>query len=269
MILTTDRETTDAVRERLEGAESLPSREVDTAALFQGHLTGLRDGSRYSILIAQIPQRDAETMGRMMRRAIELRRPRYLLVLGTALAVANDSPLGAVGIITMSCEFDLALFEASRDMGKCFRPDGGLRASALALKDQWIASAGNDPSRNGCSPARVMKLAALSGEADPGPRYVEVVTTISNNIHRGVIFERNGTIAAEAAEALRHERRVPIGFLMVRGVSGVRGPGMSGEEDREAGNAKLGRIQKACAARDTADFATELIRHRWPVASSN
>jgi hypothetical protein len=43
MILTTDRETTDAVLERLEGAVSLPSGEVDTAALFRGHLTGVRD----------------------------------------------------------------------------------------------------------------------------------------------------------------------------------------------------------------------------------
>ena len=152
-------------------------------------------------------------------------------------------------------------------MGNCYRPDGGLLAAALSLEEQWEASAEEDTSRADCPPARVMKLAALSGDADPGPRYVEVATGISENIHRGLIFERDGIIAAKATEGIRHEGRVPIGFLMIRGVSEVRGPRMGPEEDREVENSERRRLQKECAARDTADFAAELIRNQWPVAS--
>jgi hypothetical protein len=167
----------------------------------------------------------------------------------------------------MSCEFDLDRFEESRDMGNCYRSDGGLLAAALSLAEQWEASSQEDTSRAGCSPARVMKLAALSGDADPGPRYIEVASGISESIHRGLIFESDGIFAAEAVEDLRHAGRAPIGLLMIRGVSDVRGPRLRAEEDREAVNLELRLLQESCAARDAADFATELIRSRWPVAS--
>jgi hypothetical protein len=267
MILTTDRETTDQVLRRLQSVERMPASQTATEGVSRGTLAGANDGSVYSILVGRVAREDDATMRRIMKRAVERWRPRYMLVLGTTLAVANEAPLGAVGIVTMSCEFDLDRFEESRDMGNCYRPAGGLRAAALSLTEQWEASSREDPLRADCSPARVMKLAALSGESDPGPRYVEVVAGISENIHRGLIFERDGIFAAEAVEDLRHEGRAPIGFLMIRGVSDVRRPGMGREEARETGKTQLQRVQKACAARDTADFATELIRYRWPVSS--
>jgi len=267
MILTTDRETTDEVSRRLQGVERVPSPQTGTEGVSTGTLTGVRDGSVYSILVGRVARRDDATIRRIIGRATEVWRPRYLLVLGTTLAVTNEAPLGAVGIVTMSCEFDLDRFEESRDMGNCYRSDGGLLAAALSFEEHWEASAQADPSRVDCSPARVMKLAALSGESDPGPHYVEVATRISENIHRGLIFERDGIFAAAAVEDLRHEGRSPIGFVMIRGVSEVRGPQIGSEEDREAENPERRRIRRACAARDTADFAVELIRHQWPVAS--
>ena len=171
-----------------------------------------------------------------------------------------------VGVVTLTCDFDLDRYVEIRDTGNCYRPDGGLLAAALSVADQWEAAANTRTGRAGCSPARLTKLAALSGNADPGPRYVEIATSISEEIHRSLIMETEGILAAKAAEKLRHEKREPIGLLMIRGVSEIRHPRSGPEADGEAEESEARLLLQACAARDTADFAVELIRHRWPVS---
>jgi hypothetical protein len=185
-------------------------------------------------------------------------------VLGTALAVANDSPLGAVGVVTLICDFDVDRFEELRDTGRCYRSDGGLVTAALSVTDQWEAASENRTDRSGCAPARVIKLVALSGNEDPALRYVETVTTLSEEIHRGMIMEREGIFAAKAVADLRHEMQESVGFLMIRGISEIRA---TGDEGRQPEDAEQRQLQEECAAHDTADFAVELIRQRWPVSS--
>ena len=101
----------------------------------------------------------------------------------------------------------------------------------------------------------------------PSPRFVEAATKLSEEMHRGLIIEREGIFAAEAVEDLRHQLREPIGFLMIRGVSEIRDSDGRRDDDPEARQSVQRLLQKACAARDTADFAMELIRQRWPVSS--
>lgn len=267
-ILVTDRATGDEVRGRLEGVENLPVLEAGPEAWFRGHLTGTRDGSVYSIVVGQVGE-EADTNARtLMRKAGSILQPRYVLIIGTAPAVAYDEPLGAVGIVTLVCDFDLERYQESRDVGKCHRPDAGLFTAALSMSDEWAATAETETTRAGCSPARVMKLATLSGVRDPGPGFVEVATTLSDDLHRGLMIEREGIWVAEGVQRLRYDRREPIGFLMIRGVSEVRVPGEWREADLESGEREQRLLQETCAARDTADFAVRLIRERWPVSSS-
>ena len=81
------------------------------------------------------------------------------------------------------------------------------------------------------------------------------------------MIEREGIWVAEGVQRLRYDRRKPIGFLMIRGVSEVRVPGEWREADLESGEREQRLLQESCAARDTADFAVRLIRERWPVSS--
>jgi len=266
-ILATDRATGDAVHDRLQDVENLPVLEASPETWFQGHLTGMRDGSVYSIVVGQVGGADDTSARALMRKARSLLQPRYVLILGTVPAVAYDEPLGAVGVVTLVCDFDLERFQESRDIGKCHRPDAGLFTAARSMSDEWAATAATETTRAGCSPARVMKLATLSGARDPGPGFVEVATTLSEDFHRGLMIEREGIWVAEDVQRLRYDRRKPIGFLMIRGVSEVRVPGEWREADLEAGEREQRMLQETCAARDTADFAVSLIRKRWPVSS--
>ena len=266
-VLVTDRATGDEVLDRLQDVEKLPVLEASHKAWFQGHLTGTRDGSVYSIVVGQVGGEDDTNARALMRKARSILQPRYVLILGTVPAVAYDEPLGAVGVVTLVCDFDLGRFRESRDIGKCHRPDTGLFTAALSMSDEWTATAKTEPNRAGCSPARVMKMATLSGAQDPGPGFVEVATTLSDGVHRGLMIEREGIWVAEGVQRLRYDRRKPIGFLMIRGVSEVRVPGEWREADLESGEREQRLLQESCAARDTADFAVRLIRERWPVSS--
>ena len=267
VILATDQETEHELLQRLRNVENLAALRAGKSAWSRGHLIGARDGSLYTILVGQIGGRDEATTEMITRRAAEIWRPRYVLLLGTTLAIANEVPLGAVGLTTLTCDFELDRFEKFRDTGRCYRPDGGLLTAALAVADEWKTTAKAETGRAGCSPPQVTKLAALSGQGSPGPKFVEVATKISQELHRGLIVEREGVFAAKAVETLRHEMREPIGFLMIRGVSETRSPRRLREADRKARGSKQRQLEKTCAARDTADFAVELIRRRWPVAS--
>lgn len=267
-VLATDRATGDEVRDRLQGVENLPVLEANHETWFQGHLTGMRDGSVYSIVVGQVGGADDTSARALMRKARSLLQPRYVLILGTVPAVAYDEPLGAVGVVTLVCDFDLERYQESRDVGKCHRADGGLFTAARSMSDEWAATAEADTTRTDCSPARVLKLATLSGARDPGPGFVEVATTLSDNLHRGLMIEREGIWVAEDVQRLRYDRRKPIGFLMIRGVSEVRVPGEWRDVDLEPGEREQRLLQETCAARDTADFAVRLIRERWPVSSS-
>jgi len=230
-------------------------------------LIGRRDGSVYSVVVGQVDAQDDVTTKSIMHNAATIWRPRYVLILGTSSAVAYEEPLGAVGIVTLVCNFDLDRFEKSQDWGNCHRADGGLFTAARSIADEWEAAAKKETSRAGCSPARVIKLASLSGHGDPGPGFVETVTALSENFHRGLIIEREGIFVAKAVQRLRYESGEPIGFLMIRGVSEVRRPDTWRKARSEAGEQAQRRLQETCAARDTADFAVELIRERWPVSS--
>ena len=266
-VLTTDRPTADEVIRRLQGVENQPASQSGEEVWSRGHLEGVRDGSAYTILVGQAGGQDDASTKAIMWKATREWRPRYILVLGTALAVANEAPLGAVGIVRMTCDFDLDRFNEMRETGNCHRSDGGLFAAALSIADEWKAAADIEAGRAGCSSARVMKIVALSGNGDPGPKMIETVTKLSEEMHRGLIMEREGIFAAKAVEDLRHEMREPIGFLMIRGVSEIRDSGWRRDDDPAARESEQRLRQEACAAHDTADFAVELIRQRWPVTS--
>ena len=267
VVLTTDKETTNEVLQRLRDVEVLPTPRAGAETWSRGLVTGLSNGDVYTILVGQAGEWDDAATETITRRAIEVWRPRYFLVLGTALAVANDSPLGAVGVVILICDFDVDRFEDLRDTGRCYRSDGGLVTAALSVTDQWEAASENRTDRSGCAPARVIKLVALSGDEDPAPSYVETVTTISEEIHRGLIMEREGVFAAKAVADLRHEMQESVGFLMIRGISEIRATRLDRDEGRQPEDAEQRMLQEECAARDTADFAVELIRQRWPVSS--
>jgi len=106
-VLVTDRATGDEVRDRLQGVENLPVPEASHETWFQGHLTGMRDGSVYSIVVGQVGGEDDTNARTLMRKARSILQPRYVLIIGTAPAVAYDEPLGAVGVVTLVCDFDL------------------------------------------------------------------------------------------------------------------------------------------------------------------
>ncbi len=267
VVLTTDTETADELLQRLQDVKVLPMPRAGAETWSRGQLTGLSNGDVYTILVGQAGAWDDAATETIARRAIEVWRPRYFLVLGTALAVANDSPLGAVGVVILICDFDVDRFEDLRDTGRCYRPDGGLVTAALSVTDQWEAASENRAARSGCAPARVIKLVALSGNEDPARSYVETVTTLSQEIHRGLIMEREGIFVAKAVADLRHDMQESVGFLMIRGISEIRAARLDPDEARQPDDSERRQLQQACAARDTADFAVELIRQRWPVSS--
>ena len=266
-IVTTDQTTASEVLRRLQDVENLPAAQPGETPWYRGHLTGVSDGSVYTILVGQADSHDDTTMRAVLRKSTTAWRPRYVLVLGTTAAVAYDAPLGAVGLVILTCDFDLDRFEESGDAGFCHRPDGGLYSSALSIADDWETAATTKANRTGCDPARVLKMAALSGHGAIEPRLVEIATQVSEERHRGLIIEREGIFAVQAVEDLRRAMREPIGFLAIRGVSEVRVPGTRPEDKPEASEPELRLLQESCAARDTADFAVELIRRRWPVSS--
>jgi hypothetical protein len=169
--------------------------------------------------------------------------------------------------VTLVCGFDLDRYEKSQDSGNCHRSDAGLFTAALSIVDEWEAAAKTRTSRVGCSPPRVLKLATLSGNREIGPDFVETATALSEDLHRGLLMEREGIFIAKAVQRLRHQMREPIGSLMIRGVSEVRRPGIWREAKRDAGEQETRRVQETCAANDAADFAVDLIRNRWPVSS--
>lgn len=267
-ILVTDRATGDEVLGRLQGVEHVPALQAGQMTWSRGHLAGMRDGSVYSIVVGQLGAQDDLTTKMIMQNAASIWRPRYILILGTAPAVAYDEPRGAVGLVTLTCGFDLDRYEKSQDSGKCHRSDTGLFTAALSIADQWEAAAENDSSRAGCSPARVLKLATLSGNREIGPGFVKTATELSEDLHRGLIMEREGIFVAKAVQRLRHKTRQPIGFLMIRGVSEVRVPGTWRETVPGADEQDQQRLGETCAAHDTVDFTVELIRNRWPVSSN-
>jgi hypothetical protein len=266
-ILVTDRSTADEVLGRLQGVVNLPVLRAGQKTWSRGHLKGMRDNSVYSIVVGQVGAQDEITTKMIMQNAARAWRPRYILILGTAPAVAYDEPLGAVGLVTLTCGFDLDRYEKSQDSGKCHRSDAGLFTAALSIADEWEAAAEKNTSRAGCSPARVLKLATLSGNREIGPGFVQTATKLSEDLHRGLIMEREGIFVAKVVQRLRYERSEPIGFMMIRGGSEVRAPGTWREARPESSEQERRLLQETCAARDTADFAVELIRNRWPVSS--
>lgn len=267
VVLATDPATADALVERLQDVEKRPGLLAGQGAWFRGHLLGVRDGSVYTVLVGQIGDQDDMTAEGVIWDATRVWRPRYVLVVGTAPAVPYDDPLGAVGLVTLICGFDLDQFNRTRDAGNCHRADWGLFAAALSVAEEWELAANVSPDRVGCSSARVMKLATLSGVRTLGPGFVETVTKLSEDLHRGLIVEREGILVAKAVERLRYETREPVGLMMIRGVSEIRVPGAWRDLKQGVSEKKQRALQEACAARDTADFAVDLIRERWPVSS--
>jgi hypothetical protein len=265
-ILATDRTTVDEVLDRLQGVENVPALAAGQTTWSRGHLKGTRDGSLYSIVVGQIDRLDDMTTKMIMQNAARVWRPRYVLILGTAPAVAYDEPLGAVGLVTLVCGFDLDRYEASQDSGECHRSDAGLFTAALSIAGDWEATAKTRTSRSGCPAARVLKLATLSGNREIGPGFVAAATKLSEDLHRGLLMEREGILVATAVQRLRHKTE-RIGFLMIRGVSEVRRPGIWRDAELGAVEQEQQRLHETCAARDTVDFAVELIRERWPVSS--
>jgi hypothetical protein len=245
VILTADRAMAQEVLERLQDVQSWPASRPDAQPWSRGHLTRTSDGGVYSVVVAPGEGLDEATMKTIARRAIEAWRPRYLLSVGTAAAAPYGDPLGVVGLVALICDFEIE------------------RLAALALSADWAGNADTRRSRSGCSPARTHKLAALGGEDLGDPRFPEVIAGISEELHDSLVMERWGAGVARAVGALRHESRQPIGFMMIRGVSKVSRPG-EGRGHEEASEREL--RQEACAARDAADFAIELIRRQWPVA---
>jgi hypothetical protein len=268
LVMTTDRETTDALLDRLQGVERLPAAPAQAGSWFRGRLAREGDGRVYTIMVASGESPDEATMETMARRTIKAWRPRYVLAIGTTSAVAHEGPLGAVGVVSVICDFDLETYERVEDPGDCFRSDGGLLVAALAVAPEWQAAATSIPTREDCLPARFKKMGAFSGDPDSDPRFVEVVTKISKQIHRGLVMESAGVSVARAIGDLRRELREPIGFLMIRSISEVRSPGENREEYQQSRDAESRLRQTACAAQDGVDFAVELIRRRWPVLPS-
>jgi hypothetical protein len=268
LIVTTDRATETEMIRALQNVENVPVLQLGEQPWSQGHLTGLSDGSVYTIVVGGLEGHDDATIKSTIQKSTSLWRPRYVLVLGTTPAVAYDEPLGAVGLVTLICDFDLDLFEEFGSSGNCHRPDGGLFASARSVADEWETAASVDPSRAGCASARVMKLAALSGNPVTVPGLAESAMKLSEELHRGLILEREGILAVKSVDEFRSTAREPIGLLMIRGVSEIPSPGTRLNDEPDAREAEQQQLQSACAARDTADFAVELIRRRWPVSSS-
>jgi hypothetical protein len=267
LILATDRATADELQARLQRVPNLPAAQTGRGTWSRGSLTGVRDGSVYSIVVGQVDAQDGMTTKSIMRAAAMAWRPRYVLVLGTAPAVAYDQPLGAVGLVDLICSFDLDRYEEMQDSGRCHRADGGLFTAALSITDEWKAGSEHESSRAGCAPPRVLKMTTLSGQREFGPGFVETATALAEGLHRGLIIEREGILVAKAVARERHETRRPIGLLMIRGVSEVRRPEGEPQTKSGAGEREHGRIHSTCAARDTVDFAVDLIRRRWPVSS--
>ena len=267
LIVTTDRATETELLGRLQGVESLPDPQADAERWQRGRLTGLSDGSVYTIVAIRVEGLDDMTRRATMWEAVSLWRPRYVLVLGTAPAAAYNAPLGAVGLALLGCDFDLDRYEELGDTGYCRRSDGGLYTAALSVTDEWKVAATGEATRTGCDPARVMKMAVISSHGAPGPRLVVAATKVSEERHRAIIINREKTFVADGVEDLRRKMNEPIGFLMIRGISEIRSPGTRPEDKSEASDPEQLLLQQTCAARDTADFAVELIRRRWPVSS--
>jgi len=268
LVVTTDRATETELLGRLHGIESLPAPQADEERWQRGRLTGLSDSSVYTIVAVRVEGLDDMARRATMWEAVSVWRPRYVLVLGTAPAAAYNAPLGAVGLALLGCDFDLDRYEELGDTGYCRRSDGGLYTAALSVTDEWKAAATGEATRTGCDPARVLKMAVISGHhGDPEPRLVAAATKVSEERHRAIIINREKTFVAEVVEDLRHKMKEPVGFLMIRGISEIRSPGMRPEDKSEASDPEQLLLQQTCAARDTADFAVELIRRRWPVSS--
>ncbi len=268
LVLTTDRETAEAFRAGMNDVDALPAPHRARTFWSRGRVPEARGKGDYSVLLGLVEEQDVTTTNSILSDTFADWHPRYVLAIGTALAVEHDASVGDVGIVTLTCDFDLQRFEASRDMGQCYRSDGGLFAGALSIADPWEAAAKARPERPGCQPARVIKLAALSGDGDPSPGAIKAATGISEEIHRAVIMERRGINVARAVEEFRHEMREPIGFLMIRGVSEI--PDRTAKRMPNQGAAPKAdpakRSQDACVVRDTADFAIELIHRGWPIS---
>jgi len=269
LIMVPDHGTADELLGRLQAVEHVPVLKAaqEIWSWSRGHLTSTQDGSVYSIVVGQLDAQANTPMEAIIQNAAMAWRPRYVLILGTALAVAYDEPLGVVGLATMICGFDLDRYKKSQDAGRCHRADGGLLTAALSIADEWEAAREKETRRVGCSPPRVLKLLALSGSREVGPSFVDVATKLSEDLHRGLMMERNGILVAQAVQRVRYEKRRSIGMLMIRGISEVRFPGRRREVEPAAGEQEKRRLQEKCAALDAVDFAVDLIRNRWPVST--
>lgn len=262
LILTTDETTRSALVARLQNVEPMPAERDASASWLLATLERESGGGSYSIRIADAHEAISEG-AEGLARAVDRWDPRYILVLGDGVAVVNESPLGAVGIVTLNCDFELDRYTELRDPGNCYRPDGGLRTASLALIAEWTASATANESRSECAPPRVVKMGALSIQDATSPDFATVANGISQGIHRGLLLESEGLHVARAVAALRHERRDSIGFLGIRGLARTLGPGE--QLDQTAARA-TGATTDSCVSRDVAEFAVELIQRRWPVS---
>ena len=266
VVLTTDSTTTDELLKRMERVESVPISPIQGSAAFRGRLTRIADQSVYTIAVVSTQSPDGSTLETLTREAVEAWRPRYVLAIGTTAAVAKAGPIGAVGIVPLICDFDLERFQRLGDTGVCYRADGGLLVAAYSAKHQWRAYAEELPTREGCGPTRVVKMGTLSGGPEPQPDLVEAATRISEEIHRGVAMEGEGAPIARAIFEARQTTRIPIGFLMIRGISEIYGAGGDSDGNSPSGHPERRLRKEACAAHDVADFSVQLIRRRWPVS---
>jgi hypothetical protein len=285
VLLTTDPETQEALLARMQNVEPIPApsrtlaiptppentaQTTGEAVWYRGELTDARQGSSYSIRIGSAgqPSDDPSNTEAILQDAGEAWSPRYVLVLGTAEAAAHEAPPGAVGIVTLICDFDLDRFLRLRDPGVCYRADGGLMSAALSFGYEWESTARQGPNRDDCPSRSVVKMGSVSGAGVPGPELIETVNSMSEELHRGLIIEGEGIHAARAIEARRQRSGVRIGLMMVRGIRESHSQHAVATDDAAPSAKRDSRILRECAVRDTADFAIELIRNRWPVSPS-
>jgi hypothetical protein len=266
VVLTTDREMAEAFLENLAAVEGIPTPLIGSSGWVRGKLDRESDGALYSVVVGPREGHDERTMALFPREAIRKWSPRYVLLIGTAPAVPYGNPLGAVGIVVLTCNFDLHRYETLGNVGKCYRPDGGLLTSALARGDAWVESVDGRVNRTGCPPARVKKVGALFAEDSRESGFIQAASDISESVHRAVVIESQGVFAARAIAESRREERKPIGMAMIRAVSSIRRPGNGPAPDGAVEDPETLRRQAICATRDVADFAVELIRRQWPVA---
>jgi len=251
-ILTFSRTALRAVVERLDEGSPVANESAppETGEWTRGRVLPPRRGTPYRLAVGLAPHPGRAAAESVARTALRRWQPRYILLIGTAVGLADAPASGSVALCRMIWRYDMEGQRVIPRRERSFRAEGALVAAALSIEPGWRERLRGDGSVDAES-ARLVTGACASGDASDDSRSVRQQLLRANP--RTIVAEREGDGAAAAVQEAR-DRGTPVGFAMIRTVTERPGPPSSAR----GGDAMTPEVLAAA-------FAVHLIRFGWPV----